>query len=46
MSTIKNGQISLYFNFNKMIKEPGASFQSPELSQNYAEMFAIQYTSI
>ena len=33
MSTTKNGQISLYFHFNKMIKEPGTSFQSPTFSQ-------------
>ena len=29
MSTIKNGQVSLYFYFNKIIKGPGTSFQSP-----------------
>ena len=33
MSTIKNGQILLYCHFNKKIKEPGISFQSPALSQ-------------
>ena len=33
--TIKNGQISLYFHFNKFIKEPGTSFQFSELSQKY-----------
>ena len=33
MSTIKNGQILLYCHFNKKIKEPGISFQSPGLSQ-------------
>ena len=33
MSTIKNGQILLYFRFNKIIKGPGTSFQSPALSQ-------------
>ena len=33
MSTIKNGQILLYCHFNKIIKGPGASFQSPALSQ-------------
>ena len=29
----KNGQISLYCLFNKIIKWPGTSFQSPALSQ-------------
>ena len=33
MSAIKNGQISLYCNFNKIIQGPGTSFQSAELSQ-------------
>ena len=33
MSTIKNGQISPYCHFNKIIKGPGTSFQSPALSQ-------------
>ena len=35
MSTIKNDQISLYCNFNKIIKEPGTSFQTPSLSQKH-----------
>ena len=35
MSTIKNGQISLYFHFNKIIKEPGIRFQSPALDQKH-----------
>ena len=35
MSPIKNGQISLYFRFNKIIKGPGTSFQSPALSQKH-----------
>ena len=35
MSTIKNGQILLYSHFNKIIKEPGASFQSPAFSQKH-----------
>ena len=35
MSTIKNDQISLYFHFNKIIKRPGTSFQSPALSQKH-----------
>ena len=34
MSTIKNGHISLYCYFNKIIEGPGTSFQSPALSQN------------
>ena len=28
MSTIKNGEISLYYSFNKIIKGPGTSLQS------------------
>ena len=35
MSTIKNGQISLYRHFNEIIKEPETSFQSPALSQKH-----------
>ena len=35
MSTIKNGQISLYCHFNKIIKGPGTSFQSPAFSQKH-----------
>ena len=35
MSIIKNGQILLYCHFNKIIKEPGASFQSPAFSQKH-----------
>ena len=34
MSTIKNGQISLYCHFNKIIEGPGTSFQST-LSQKH-----------
>ena len=33
MSTIKNGQISLYCHFNKITNGPGTSFLSPALSQ-------------
>ena len=29
MSTIKNGQISLYCHFNKTVKGPGTTFQFP-----------------
>ena len=29
---MKNGQISLYCHFNKIIKGPGTSFQSPALN--------------
>ena len=36
MSTIKNGQIFLYCHFINIIKEPGASFQSPAFSQKHA----------
>ena len=35
MSTTKNGQISLYCHFNKIIKVSGTSFQSPALSQKH-----------
>ena len=46
MSTIKNSQILVYCHFNKIIKGPETSFQSPALSQNMLEMFVIQYISI
>ena len=36
MLTIKNGQISLYCYFNKIIKGSGTSFQFPGLSQTHA----------
>ena len=36
MLTIKNGQISLYCHFNKIIKGSGNSFQFPGLSQTHA----------
>ena len=36
MSTVKNGQISLYFHFDKIIKRPETSFQSPALNQKHA----------
>ena len=36
MSTIKNSQILLYCHFNKIMKEPGTSFQSPTFSQKHA----------
>ena len=39
MSTIKNGQISLYRRFNKITKGPGTSFLCPLLSQNTALVF-------
>ena len=35
MFTIENGQILLYCHFNKIIKGPGTSVQSPALSQKY-----------
>ena len=35
MSTIKNGHISLYCHFNKIIKGPGTSIQSSALRQKY-----------
>ena len=46
MSAIKNGQLLLYFGFNKIIKEPWTSFQSQYWAKNVLEMFFIQYTSI
>ena len=33
MSTIKNSQILMYCHFNKIIKEPGTSFQFLAFSQ-------------
>ena len=33
MLTVKNGQILPYCHFNRKIKEPGISFQSPALNQ-------------
>ena len=41
MLTIKNCQISLYCHFNKIIKKPGASFQSSILSQKYARNICL-----
>ena len=35
MSTIKDEQISLYYHFNKIIKGPGTSFQSPAVTQKH-----------
>ena len=35
MTTMKNGQISLYCHFNKIIKRSGTSYQSPALSQKH-----------
>ena len=35
MPTIKNDQISLYCHFDKIIKGPVTSFQSPALSQKH-----------
>ena len=44
MSTMKNGQISLYCCFNKIIKGPGTSFQSPALSQKHdRNLFHTEY---
>ena len=36
MPTVKDGQISLYYHFNKIIKGPRTSFQSQALSQKHA----------
>ena len=35
MSTIKNDPISPYCHFNKIIKGPGTSFQSPAVTQKH-----------
>ena len=35
MSTVRNGQISLYCRFNKIKKGHGTSFQSPALNQKH-----------
>ena len=35
MSTIKNGQISLYCHFSKIIKGSGASLQFPALNKKH-----------
>ena len=39
MSAIKNGQISLYCHFNKIMKGPGTSFQYPTLMQKHVRIF-------
>ena len=36
MLTIKNGQISLYCYFNRIIRVPRTNFQSPALRQKHA----------
>ena len=35
MSTNKNGKISLFYYFSKIIKGLGASFQSPAMDQKH-----------
>ena len=37
--TIRNGQILLYFGFNRIIKGPGIIFQSPALSRKHVRKF-------
>ena len=32
LNRVKNDQVSLYYQFNKIIKGPGTSYQSPALS--------------
>ena len=34
-SHYKDGQISLYCHYNKTVKGPGTSFQSPAMSQRH-----------
>ena len=41
MSTIKNDQILLYCHFNKIIKEPGTSFQAPAFSQKHVRKVCL-----
>ena len=36
---MKNAQISLYYHFNKIIKGPGTSFQSPAVNHKDARNF-------
>ena len=43
MSAIKNGHISLYYHFNKIIKRAGTSFQSEALSQNIRNVRNISH---
>ena len=45
MSTIKNDQILPYCHFNKIIKGPGTSFQSPALSQKHVKKY-LPYSTI
>ena len=45
MATIKNGHTLLYCHFNKKIREPGISFQSPASSQKQIRN-VFDYTSI
>ena len=35
MLTIKNGQMSIFCHFNKMVKGPGTSFQSPAMGRKH-----------
>ena len=44
MPTIKNGQILLYYHFNKIIKEPGTNFQSAALSQKHIK--CLSYSTL
>ena len=46
MSNIKNGQILLYFHFNKIIKGPGTSSSLQHWPKIISEMLLIQGTSI
>ena len=46
MSTIKNGQILLYYYFNKIIKGLAAKFQSPALSQKHVRDVCNKHTNI
>ena len=46
MFTIKNGQILLYCHYNKIIKEPEASFQSPAFSGKDVRNVCHNHTSI
>ena len=41
---MKNGQISLYFHFNKIIKGSGTNFQSPSLNKKHIRNVIFRVT--
>ena len=46
MSTMKNDQISIYCCFNKIIKGPRTSFQSPAFHQKHVRNFCHTATLV